>query len=187
VDTKQLNPSMGIVSLFDQHPTLAVMLTNLAELLLRGSSPLSYSEREIIAAFVSLRNNCNFCFLSHVFCAQALLEKEEPFTEFQADEFMWEMKSESYFNNCSSRIRSLLTLAQLVAIKADAPTMNVAKELAKLNGVSDEEIHHTVAIAAAFCMFNRYVDGLNPMGWPDDLSIYREMGKMLATNGYIRN
>ncbi|MGA8271713.1 MAG: hypothetical protein WB919_09165, partial [Candidatus Sulfotelmatobacter sp.] len=51
-------------------------------------------------------------------------------------------------------------------------------------GASDKEIHDTVLIAAAFCMFNRYVDGLAT--WqPRDPEIYREIGKQTAKLGYV--
>jgi hypothetical protein len=52
-------------------------------------------------------------------------------------------------------------------------------------GATDREIHDTVLIAAAFCMFNRYVDGLGT--WqPIDPQAYREMGQRMARVGYVR-
>jgi len=50
---------------------------------------------------------------------------------------------------------------------------------------SDLEIHDTVLIAAAFCMYNRYVDGLDT--WqPRDASMYAQMGQHLAEHGYLK-
>ena len=46
------------------------------------------------------------------------------------------------------------------------------------------EIHDTVLIAAAFCMYNRYVDGLGTVQ-PQDETMYRERGKRTAQTGYI--
>jgi len=58
-------------------------------------------------------------------------------------------------------------------------------ERARSHGATDKEIHDTVLIAAAFCMFNRYVDGLGT--WqPADPQAYREMGQMMAHLGYVR-
>ena len=52
-------------------------------------------------------------------------------------------------------------------------------------GATDVEIHDTVLIAAAFCMYNRYVDGLGT--WqPHDQTMYAEMGKHLVEHGYLR-
>ena len=57
--------------------------------------------------------------------------------------------------------------------------------MARSQGASDLEIHDTVLIAAAFCMYNRYVDGLGT--WqPEDQSMYAEMGQHLAQHGYRR-
>jgi hypothetical protein len=54
---------------------------------------------------------------------------------------------------------------------------------AKNQGASDKEIHDTVLIAAAFCMYNRYVDGLATWA-PQDPEIYREIGKRVVNLGY---
>jgi hypothetical protein len=57
-------------------------------------------------------------------------------------------------------------------------------EAAREQGATDLEIHDTVLIAAAFCMYNRYVDGLAT--WqPRDENLYRERGKMVARDGYV--
>jgi hypothetical protein len=55
---------------------------------------------------------------------------------------------------------------------------------AREEGATDIEIHDTVLIAAAFCMYNRYFDGLDT--WqPQDEALYRERGKKTAREGYI--
>ena len=57
--------------------------------------------------------------------------------------------------------------------------VDAAREL----GATDTEVHDTVLIAAAFCMYNRYVDGLAT--WqPHDESMYAQMGEHLARKGY---
>ncbi len=58
-------------------------------------------------------------------------------------------------------------------------------EAARKHGATDLEIHDTVLIAAAFCMYNRYVDGLDTVQ-PDDEALYRERGRMVARNGYVQ-
>jgi hypothetical protein len=58
-----------------------------------------------------------------------------------------------------------------------------AVEAAREQGATDTEIHDTVLIAAAFCMYNRYVDGLAT--WqPHDAAMYAQMGAHLAREGY---
>jgi hypothetical protein len=57
---------------------------------------------------------------------------------------------------------------------------------AQEQGASNKEIHDAVLIAAAFCMYNRYVDGLG--SWePTEPEAYREMGRQLAQEGYVRD
>ena len=52
-------------------------------------------------------------------------------------------------------------------------------------GATDVEIHDAVLIAAAFCMFNRYVDGLATFT-PRDEKVYDQMGQRMAKDGYVR-
>ena len=56
---------------------------------------------------------------------------------------------------------------------------------AKAASATDLEIHDTILIAAAFCMFNRYVDGL-AMLTPTDPEMYDVMGQRMARDGYAR-
>jgi len=55
---------------------------------------------------------------------------------------------------------------------------------ARAAGASDEDIHDTVLIAAAFCMLNRYVDGLGAIT-PSDDAAYDAMGIQMAAHGYL--
>lgn len=56
----------------------------------------------------------------------------------------------------------------------------------KAVGASDLESHDTVLIAAAFCMYNRYVDGLD-MQTPTNEALYDQMGAHMAGAGYLNN
>lgn len=59
-------------------------------------------------------------------------------------------------------------------------------ERARRSGATDLEIHDTVLIAAAFSMYNRYVDGLATWA-PQDPAAYRASGAELATHGYLES
>ena len=56
-------------------------------------------------------------------------------------------------------------------------------DAARKEGATDLEIHDTVLIAAAFCMYNRYVDGLGTIQ-PDDPAFYHDRGARVARDGY---
>jgi uncharacterized peroxidase-related enzyme len=163
----KLNPELpGIISLFDFDPETAQPMLLLAQTLLRGSSPLTQAEREAIAVRVSQTNNCTFCALSHYSALEALLEGNKEVSDLMVE----------------SRMNHLLRIAVYVTEKIKVPSsvINSAKEF----GITDQEIHDTVAIAAAFNMYNRYVDGLDTLcsSNPND---YKEMGQRLAKEGYM--
>jgi alkylhydroperoxidase/carboxymuconolactone decarboxylase family protein YurZ len=83
----------------------------------------------------------------------------------------------------SDKLKALLAIAGQVQQGGKQVTTE-AVEAARERGATDLEIHDTVLIAAAFCMYNRYVDGLAT--WqPQDSSMYASMGEHLAVHGYL--
>jgi uncharacterized peroxidase-related enzyme len=166
----------GITSGFAFRPETAKPLRQLAEVLLRGPSTLTSGEREMIAAFVSAGNECAFCCASHRAAAAHHLGGD--YTLVDA------VKRDPAAAPISAKLRALLAIAERVRVDGkQVRTEDI--EVARRAGASDLEIHDTVLIAAAFCMFNRYVDGL--AAWtPDDSVVYDEMGRRIAEQGYLR-
>jgi uncharacterized peroxidase-related enzyme len=164
----------GISSAFAFRPETAKPMRELAHILLHQPNSLSPAERELIATFVSSRNDCYFCQTSHGAAAAAHLG--EPNTVEQ-------VKTDFEHAPVSAKLKSLLAIAGKV--QQDGKRVSASDiEAARAQGASDMEIHDTVLIAAAFCMYNRYVDGLGT--WqPRDPEMYRQMGKRLASEGYV--
>ena len=163
----------GIRSLVMFRPETGKYLYNLAQVLLRGESPLSQADRELIAAYVSKRNDCIFCFSSHTAAARCLYGDEEAIV----DDVLKDMRRSAI----SDKLKALLHVAGKVQISGKEVTSEDI-DAAKKEGATDKEIHDTVLIAAAFCMFNRYVDGLASLT-PTDPEAYKEMGKKMVA-GY---
>ena len=63
----------GIRGLFQYKPATGAAMSALAQQLLRGASSLTPGERETIAAYVSSRNDCEFCMRSHRAAAVAVI------------------------------------------------------------------------------------------------------------------
>jgi uncharacterized peroxidase-related enzyme len=166
----------GIVSAFAFRPETAKPMRALAEILLRGPSTLTSGEREMIATLVSTRNDCYFCQTSHRAAAAHHLGGDYGLVD--AVRF-------DYPNApVSNKLKALLA----IAAKVQQGGKNVTSEdvaCARAEGASDLEIHDTVLIAAAFCMYNRYVDGLATFA-PRDEHLYDEMGEGMAHEGYVR-
>jgi uncharacterized peroxidase-related enzyme len=164
----------GILGLFAFRAETAGPLRGLTETLLRGPSTLTPAEREIIAAHVSRLNECAFCFKSHAAAAGALLGVGAGIIE--------QLSNEALGGEVSPKLAALLAIAGQVQRGGSAVSAG-AIAAARAANATDVEIHDTVLIAAAFCMFNRYVDGLATMA-PAANEAYLAMGKELAEHGY---
>lgn len=165
----------GISGGFAFRPETAKPMRELAHVLLHESNSLTPGERELIATYVSSQNGCYFCQTSHGAAAAAHLHDGE---------VVQQVKTDFQTAPISSKLKALLAIAGNVQRGGkQVTTEDVAR--ARVEGATDVEIHDTVLIAAAFCMYNRYVDGLGT--WqPRDQSMYEQMGKHLAEHGYIK-
>jgi uncharacterized peroxidase-related enzyme len=169
-------PSPGIRGLFEFRPETAAPLGLLAETLLRGDNTLSRGERELIAAYVSGLNDCHFCASSHsAFAALQLPEGWEA-----VDGVLHDPGSAPV----SDKMRGLLAVAAQVQ-RGGRHVTPEAVTAARDAGATDVEIHDAVLIAAAFCMFNRYVDGLGTWA-PEDREAYLPMAEQIVAEGYDR-
>jgi uncharacterized peroxidase-related enzyme len=169
------NALPGIRGLFAYRPETAAPLKTLAEVLLRTPSSLSPGERELIATFVSRRNDCTYCTLSHAAFAGEQLDGGAPVVDAVCANYATAP--------ISNKLRALLAIAEQVQRGGKHVTEeSVAR--ARAAGATDLEIHDTVLIAATFCMFNRYVDGLGT--WtPTEMTPFVERAKLLIEHGYV--
>jgi uncharacterized peroxidase-related enzyme len=165
----------GITAGFAFRPETAKPMRKLAHILLHEPNSLSPGERELIAAHVSARNRCHFCCASHSAVAASHLGDESVVEKVKADYLSAPV---------SPKLKALLAIAGKV--QQDGKLVTTADvETARKAGASDLEIHDTVLIAAAFSMYNRYVDGLGT--WqPDNPAMYAQLGEQLAKAGYLR-
>lgn len=164
----------GIRSLVMFRPETGQHLYELAQVLLRGESPLSEGERELVAAYVSSRNECMFCMSSHAAASRCLYGDEKNIVD--------DVLNDVDHAHISNKLKALLHIAGKVQVLGKEVTEeDIAK--ARKEGAGDREIHDTVLIAATFSMFNRYVDGL--ASWtPTEPEVYEEMGRRMA-KGYV--
>src|SRR5580698_1971993 len=156
-------------------PETAKPLNELAEILLHAPNSLAPGERELIATYVSHLNDCYFCQTVHGAIAAAHLDNDEDLVK--------RVKSDFLHADISTKLKALLVIAGKVQRGGKHVTASDVEE-ARNAGAADIEIHDAVLIAAAFCMYNRYVDGLAT--WqPEDEDLYRQRGKKTAKEGYV--
>jgi len=165
----------GITGLLEYRKDSGAPIRELTQILLRGESTLTAGERELIATVVSSRNECRFCTAAHTAAANILLENTDTVEA---------IKQDIDTAPVSDKLKTLLHIAALVQISGKAVTAE-AIAAAKQAGATDREIHDTVLIAALFCLYNRYVDGLATMT-PTDPAFYEGLGQRLKQHGYNR-
>ena len=164
----------GITGPMAYRPETAKPLNDLAEALLRAPNSLPAGERELIAAYVSGLNECTFCCSSHSAFAAAQLDEGMALVD--------RVHADPQTAGVPSKLRSLLRIAGAVQQDGRKVTTELV-EAARAEGASDVEIHDTVLIAAAFCMYNRYVDGLGTLA-PEGPEAYGPMARMIVERGY---
>lgn len=173
----QLDPSLpGILGPLALRPELRKSLSTFTEQLMRGENTLTRGERELIATYVSGLNDCFFCENSHGALAEHYMKCDMNFTE--------QMKKDFQSMELSDKLKALLTIAGSVQ-KSGKSVTSAQVEIAKNAGATDLEINDTVLIASLFCMFNRYVDGLDTWA-PQDKESYRSIAPLRAEQGYSR-
>lgn len=171
----QVNEQLpGIRSLMEFSPATATPMGELANLMLRSNEGLTMAERELIATHVSYLNDCFYCSESHGAIVSCYLQDN--------NQLVNQVKQDYLNAPISDKLKALLTIAGSVQKGGKFVTADQIK-LAKENGATDRDIHDTVLIAALFCMFNRYVDGLAAYT-PTDLSSYPLRAKQIADKGY---
>lgn len=170
-----LDPALpGITGLLNYRQDTALPIRQLTQILLRGESTLTEGERELIATVVSQGNQCQFCTAAHTAAADAILGERETAEK---------VKNDPDNAPVSEKMKYLLEIARKV--QADART--VSAELvadAKAAGATDLELHDTVLIAALFCLYNKYVDGLASVT-PTEPAFYERLASILKSNGYL--
>jgi uncharacterized peroxidase-related enzyme len=169
------NKLPGITGLLENRIDTAAPIRELTQILLRGENTLSEMERELIATIVSFKNQCHYCTNAHAATVLALGGSPE-----LLDKLYHDLENAPL----SEKMKALLTIASKVQENGKAVQPDHILR-AKKAGAGDREIHDTVLIAALFCLYNRYVDGLGTY-CPQDPAYYQKLASRLVTAGYDR-
>lgn len=164
----------GIIGPLTAYRETEKPLDDLANALMCGPSSLSRAEREMLATYVSSGNECFFCTNAHAAAARQLLGRQQT--------LMDDVLHDAMTADVDEKLRALLVIAGKVRRDGRLVTAEDVQR-ARDAGADDKAIHDTVLIAAVFCMFNRYVDGLATWA-PRDPQVYEEIGQRIVTKGY---
>ncbi len=165
----------GITGLLEYRKDSAEPIRDLTQFLLRGPNSLTEGERELIATIVSHNNECKFCTSAHTAATDLLFGESNTAAC---------VKENVETAPVSEKMKALLTIAKQAQQSGKAVTTETI-ERAKKAGATDVEIHDTVLIAALFCLYNRYVDGLSTFT-PTDPDFYKGLADRIVHHGYTR-
>jgi len=165
----------GITGLLEYRQDTAQPIRELTQFLLRGPNTLTEGERELIATLVSYHNECLFCTTAHTAAADLLIGNNTTSALIKKD-----------IDNApvTPKLKALLHIAAQVQKNGNQVTQSHINKAVD-EGATDLEIHDTVLIAALFCLYNRYVDGL-ATAMPQEQNYFDVLADRLVNNGYKR-
>jgi uncharacterized peroxidase-related enzyme len=158
-----------LLDVFRKFPETSRPLLEFHEVLLRGPSPFSEAERELIAAYVSGLNHCRYCHGVHTATAEVLGVEKGLVPRLLADSGLAPEKMRPVLNYAAKLTRHPDGMTQ-----ADADAVLAA-------GWDETALYHLVAVTALFNFMNRLVEGL---GIELDPAYLKPSSERLASRGY---
>jgi uncharacterized peroxidase-related enzyme len=166
-----LTPESGVRDVLQLNPAAGKALLEYHEAVLRGDSPLSIGERELIAAYVSGLNACHYCHGVHSRTAEAFGISGEMMEKLLHDPQKAEVDAK--LRPILDFVRKL-TQAPATMTKADADAVYAA-------GWNERALHDAVNVSALFNFMNRLIDG---HGLEGNAEIYSRRAQLLKEEGY---
>ena len=181
---RSLKPGAGLLEIFQAFPEFARPLLEYHEALLRGESPFSAAERELIAAYVSGLNNCNYCRAVHSQTAVALGINADVMSKLPLN-----LQDEDVHNGTNPsdwridvRMRPVLAFARKLTLSPGEIGAADVDEIFSA-GWDDRALHDAVTICGLFNLMNRLVNGL---GIEASEAYMKMAAQRLAQSGYAR-
>jgi uncharacterized peroxidase-related enzyme len=160
-----------LMDVFKRYPETSRPLLDYHEVVMRGPSPFSVAERELIAAYVSGVNSCGYCHGVHTATAEACGIAEGAVPAAVAD-----LDTAPVPENLRPVLRYVgkLTRSPAAISRADADEVFAA-------GWDEHALHSAVMVCALFNFMNRMVEGHGITAGPE---YYATSGTRLKDVGY---
>ena len=160
---------MGITAVFQEKPNKYMMLLSFAQEILREEGSLSSADREVIAAYTSKLNGCEYCCGSHTEFATSIGATDQDIHMIETEEID------------NHRLASILNYVRKLTLSPHSVS-NEDRLLVHEAGFSDEQLKDAIAVCAAFNLFNRIVEGhgVTPK------ETYKDSAEMIKKHGYDR-
>ena len=169
---RSLRGGASLIDVFKAFPQTSAPLIEFHEALLRGRSPFTATERELIAAYVSGLNRCRYCHGVHTAAAERMGVEVGLLPRILRD---------GDLVGVDAKLRPVLTLARKLTAAPDSVTRADAQAVFAA-GWDDAALYYAVAVTALFNLMNRLVEGL---GIELDPTYVGPAAERLAERGYL--
>lgn len=161
-----------IWNLFAYRPEVTSHLASFTESVMRAPAPISAGLRELIAAYTSYTNECQFCWRSHAAVAAEMIGSAE---------LVRQVLDDVETSPLPEREKALLRFARKITKNLPAMAEDDVRALRDV-GWDDESIYYTILVVSLFNFYNRWVttSGVHPVS--DE--VHRQHGRRLALSGY---
>ncbi len=168
---RTLPANAALLDVFRSYPATARPLIQFHEVLMRGDSPLTIGERELIAAYVSGLNACDYCHGIHSVVAE----------KFGVEEgVLGALLKDVATAPVPSKLKPLLSYVQKLT-RLTARIVSADVDAVYAAGWDDRALHDAISVCALFNFMNRLVEGI---GITVDAAYFRISGERLHNNGY---
>jgi uncharacterized peroxidase-related enzyme len=155
-------------------PRIAEHLCRLSHEIMFEEAPISAALRELIAAYTSSLNGCEFCMKAHAAVAARLYNDES---------LVWSAIHDLEGSALPEKDKDILRFAGKITLKSG--TIG-GQDIAALHadGWDDASIFYAIAACALFNFYNRFVSANGVKSVSDQA--FRRLGARMAEKGYIR-
>ena len=167
-----LGAGASLIDLFKAFPATSAPLIQFHEALLRGPSPLTAVERELVAAYVSGLNGCRYCHGVHTATAERMGVERG---------LLPRIVQSGNFDGVGVKLQPILALARKLTLAPSSVTKADTDAVAAA-GWNDAALYYAVAVTALFNCMNRLVEGL---GIELEPSYVSSAAERLAERGYL--
>jgi len=156
-------------------PRASYHLARFSHEIMHEDAPISPGMRELIAAYTSSLNRCEFCMKAHAAVASWL---------YQDEALVWSVIRDMESSALPEPDKAMLRFVQKTTL--DSGSISEA-DIQKLHasGWDDTSIYYAIAACGLFNFYNRYVsaNGVKPVS--DEA--FRRFGRRMAEHGYLRD
>lgn len=164
----------GMWNLLAFRPKAAQHLAHFSHEIMHAEAPISRAMRELIAAYTSSLNRCEFCMKAHAAVAGWL---------FKDEELVWSVIRDLEGSSLPEKDKALLRFVKTVTLDSSSIDESDVERLGAI-GWDDTSIYYAIAACGLFNFYNRFVsaNGVRPVS--DEA--FRRLGKRMAEHGYVR-